>query len=156
MRNVIITRNYQSEPIDGNFLRMSFEVTLKPTCEGHFIFVVSLSADKESEGNVGGVSLFRVRSNFDQYNGIAAVSNWSIFSYWLQCTILLHSAARQKSSDFKPEIVECHGFPGLELPWICGHKYPIAIRMIGSRSEMTRKGSAAATEMVRRFSTIAV
>lgn len=153
MRIAIITPNYPSEPIDGDFLTMSLEVTLGLKSEGHDVFVVTLSADKEGEENVGGVRVFRVKPNFDQYNGLAAVSDLSIFSYWLHCTLLLYSAARQAVDEFKPEIVECHDFLGLGLPWICDRKYPVVIRMIGSLSEMMRNGSVTATDMARQFST---
>ena len=153
MRIAIITPNYPSEPIDGDFLTMSLEVTLGLKEEGHEIFVVTLSPDKQGEENVGGIRVLRVKPDFEKYNGLAAVSDLSIFAYWLHCTLILHSVAKQAVEEFKPDIVECHDFLGLGLPWICDRTHPVVIRMIGSLSEMMRNGSVPSTQMARQFST---
>lgn len=153
MRIAIITPNYPSEPIDGDALTMSLEVCTGLKNQGHEIFVVTLSPDREGEENVGGIRVLRVKPNFEKFDGLAAMSDLRTFSYWLHCALLLHSASRQAVDEFKPEIVECHDFFGLGLPWICDRKYPVVIRMIGSLSEMMRNGSIPATEMTRQFST---
>lgn len=132
---------------------MSLEVTVGLKNEGHELFIVTLSPDKEGEEKVGGIRVFRVKPDFEQYNRLAAVGDLSIFAYWLHCTLLLHSAAKQVVDEFKPDIIECHDFLGLALPWICDGTTPVVIRMIGSLSEMMRNGSVPATQMARQFST---
>ncbi len=141
LRVCIITPSFPSEPIDGMFLTMSLEIAEGLKNAGHEVMVVTLSMDKEGDGRVRDLPVYRVLINENCNFGWGGILRLGLIGYWASQSLELYTRARERVAAFNPDIIETHDYFGLGFPWVVEGSYPVAMRCIGSLPVVMANGS---------------